>query len=157
MSAGLHMAGTGLSKAKLRLWLKMLKITGGVERELRARMRAEFGSTLPRFDVMSALARFPDGLKMGQISELLRVSNGNVTGIVDRLVEDGLARRIAVEGDRRSNRVRLTVAGRRSFEALADRHEAWLDELLGALTEDEIAAMGAMLDRAAKHLEQRGA
>jgi len=157
MSAGLHMAGTGLSKAKLRLWLKMLKITGGVERELRARMRAEFGSTLPRFDVMSALARFPDGLKMGQISELLRVSNGNVTGIVDRLVEDGLARRVAVEGDRRSNRVRLTEAGRRSFEALADRHEAWLNELLGALTEDEIAAMGAMLDRAAKHLEQRGA
>jgi DNA-binding MarR family transcriptional regulator len=42
---------------------------------------------------------------------VLRVSNGNVTGIVDRLAEEGFVERVPVEGDRRANLVRLDAAG----------------------------------------------
>ena len=85
-----------ISKERLRLWLKLLKASSSIEDEVRRRLRNDCNSTLPRFDVMSALARKPEGLKMGEISQLLRVSNGNVTVVVDKLAEEGLAQRIAV-------------------------------------------------------------
>ena len=124
---------SGLSKDRLRVWLGMLKATRAVEAELRERMRLAFGTTLPRFDVLAALHRAEDGLRMSELSAALRVSNGNVTGLVDRLVEDGLVRREAVRGDRRSSRVRLTETGRRDFEEMAALHEVWVDELLSPI------------------------
>lgn len=121
------------SKARLRLWLRLLGVTRLVEAELRERLRA-LDTTLPRFDVMAALARAPLGLRMSELSAVLRVSNGNVTGIVDRLEAEGLAVRDPVEGNRRAFQVRLTAAGLASFADLAARHEAWVDELLGAVS-----------------------
>lgn len=138
-----------LSKSRLRLWLKLLKATGSIEETLRRRLREEFGTTLPRFDVMSALYRGPDGLKMSEISERLRVSNGNITGIVDRLTEEGLVLRVAVPGDRRATRVLLTPKGKSVFAEQAKAHEAWIDEMLSAFGDAEIDSMTEHLDRLA--------
>jgi DNA-binding MarR family transcriptional regulator len=121
------------AKARLRLWLRLLKVTRHVESELRERLRTEFATTLPRFDVMAALNRFPDGLRMSGISGVLKVSNGNVTGIVERLVADGLAVRVPVPGDRRAAVVRLTGKGRDEFARQAAAHEGWIDALLTGL------------------------
>ena len=130
-----------LSKERLRVWLGLLKVTSRIEAEIRSRLRDEHKTTLPRFDVMAALARHPEGLKMSDLSTYLRVSNGNVTGIVDRLTEDGLATRIAVKGDRRAQLARLTPAGTEVFAKLAKEHEAWIDTLLGGLGPDELRAV----------------
>lgn len=124
------------SKSRLRLWLRILSVSRMVEAELRERLRG-LDTTLPRFDVMAALHRAPDGLKMSALSSVLRVSNGNVTGIVDRLEAEGLAVRLPVAGDRRAMRVRLTPAGAAAFADLAVQHEAWVDELLGVVTAAE--------------------
>ena len=128
------------SKARLRLWLRMLKVTRKIEAELRERLRVEFATTLPRFDVLAALSRHPAGLKMSALSGVLRVSNGNVTGIVDRLVEEGLVVRVPVAGDRRAMVVRLTEAGRTSFDTQAAEHEAWIDQMLSGLEPAEVRA-----------------
>ncbi len=125
------------SKTRLRLWLRLLKVSGQVEAELRRKLRDEHDTTLPRFDVMAALARHPQGLKMSELSSYLRVSNGNVTGIVDRLTEDGLALRVAVKGDRRAQMARLTPKGQQAFADLAQHHEAWIDKLLRDLSPAE--------------------
>jgi len=138
---------TDASKSRLRLWLRMLKTTQGIEAELRDRFRTEFATTLPRFDVMAALHRNPDGLRMSHISGLLRVSNGNVTGIVDRLEGEGLAERCPVPGDRRAFSVRLTRSGLADFEQLACAHEKWVDELLGNVTADEATELSAFIGR----------
>lgn len=135
------------SKARLRLWLKLLKVTGRTEAALRRKLRDDHNTTLPRFDVMAALARHPKGLKMSELSSYLRVSNGNVTGIVDRLTEEGLALRVAVEGDRRAQLARLTSKGAAAFEELAIQHEAWVDGLLADLTVEEAEAVTAILAR----------
>ncbi|WP_299968542.1 MarR family transcriptional regulator [uncultured Roseobacter sp.] len=121
------------SKAHLRLWLRLLKTNRLIEAELRERLRVQFGTTLPRFDVMAALHRNPKGMKMSELSRMLMVSNGNVTGIIDRLTEDALVLREAVPGDRRAARVRLTKAGVAEFERQACVHEQWVSELLGGL------------------------
>ena len=138
------------SKERLRLWLRMLKASKHIEAELRERLRVEFDTTLPRFDVMAALYRAEAGLKMSELSGVLRVSNGNVTGIVDRLVNDGLIVRVPVDNDRRATTVRLTKAGREDFARMAAAHEAWIDALLGDVDPDDIPAISAVLERAAK-------
>lgn len=138
-------ASEALPKERLRVWLRLLKLNKAVEAELRERLRREFATTLPRFDVMSALYRHSDGLKMSELSRLLMVSNGNVTGIVDRLTEDGLILRAAVPGDRRAACARLTAKGRSEFEKQAAAHEAWVAELLGGLNGDDCAQVMDLL------------
>lgn len=145
------------SKARLRLWLKLLKATKHVEAELRENLRVTFDTTLPRFDVMAALYRAEPGLKMSELSSVLRVSNGNVTGIVDRLVIDGMLVRIPVDNDRRATTVRLTKAGREQFALMAARHEAWIDELLDGVDAGEAQQMTDQLERIASKSKKRGA
>ncbi|WP_163851452.1 MarR family transcriptional regulator [Pseudooceanicola aestuarii] len=142
-----------LTKARLRMWLRMLKSTRRVEQVLRERLRREFDSTLPRFDVMAALARFDDGLKMSALSGVLRVSNGNVTGIVDRLAEEGLVVRVQVPGDRRASLVRLTRKGQEVFARQAAAHEAWINELLDDFTPEEARIFSDRFD-AVPHNEE---
>ena len=102
------------SKDRLRLWIRLLRASRTIEAELRERLKKEFDTTLPRFDVMAALYRAPEGMLMSDLSRFLLVSNGNVTGIIDRLVSEGLVTRARRNGDRRTSMVRLTDSGHRS-------------------------------------------
>ncbi|MBB3919507.1 MarR family winged helix-turn-helix transcriptional regulator [Rhizobium fabae] len=145
-----------ISKKRLRLWLRLLKATRYVEDEVRRRLRSEFTSTLPRFDVMSALSRSPEGLKMNEISKRLQVSNGNITGIVDKLTEEGLVLRITPPGDRRSQIIRLTLKGQKEFERNARAHEAWIDEIFGGLNEDDVDGMIFRLEHLTDKLDEHG-
>ena len=134
-------SGTKTSKARLRLWIQLLRNSRSIETEIRNRLRRDFSETLPRFDVMAALYRNPDGIMMSGLSRALVVSNGNVTGIVDRLVKDGMAERSQREGDRRTWIIHLTPKGKSHFEEMADHHEAWIDELLGNVDPDHVETL----------------
>ena len=136
------------TKTRLRLWLRLLKLSSGKEGALRKRLRADHGTTLPRFDVMAALYRYPDGLKMSDLSDHLRVSNGNVTGILDRLTEEGLALRVAIPGDRRAHLACLTPKGRAVFADLAEFHENWINDLLQGLSMEEAETVSTLLEQA---------
>ncbi|GAB4536537.1 MAG: MarR family transcriptional regulator [Parvularculaceae bacterium] len=136
------------SKQSLRLWLKILGCATVVEKTLRNRLAQEFGSTLPRFDVLAALDRDPEGLTMSELSSRLLVSNGNVTGLVTRLQQDGLVERRANEQDRRVFRVRLTNRGREAFRRMAAVHEGWVEGMFAELSDEEIAQLLTLLARA---------
>ena len=133
------------NKERLRLWIRLLRAQRTVEGELLDRLKRRFGTTLPRFDVMSALYRRPEGMLMSDLSRFLLVSNGNVTGIVDRLVADGFVIRATREGDRRTSIVSLTPRGQEAFAAMAEEHEGWVAELLGSVSEAEARALSATL------------
>ncbi len=133
------------SKDRLRLWIRLLRSSRAIENELRERLRREFEVTLPRFDVLSALHRAPDGMLMSELSRYLMVSNGNVTGIIDRLEADGQVVRAQRAGDRRTSIVRLTDKGRTEFEAMAAVHETWVDELLGELVPADVEKVSTVL------------
>ena len=137
------------SRQRLRLWLRVLKLQRQMEAALRDRLRTTFDTTLPRFDVLAALDHHADGLRMSELSSWLKVSNGNITGIVDRLVEDGLVVRVPVEGDRRAMLVRLTRKGSGEFAEMAKVHAGWVDELLAGLPEHEVGQLISLLDKAA--------
>ena len=131
----------------LRLWLRLLTCTQLIEREVRARLRARFGTTLPRFDLMSQLWRYPGGLKMNELSRHMMVTGGNVTGIVDPLEKEGLVERTPEPADRRAYRVRLTKAGRKAFAEMARTHEEWIVELLAGFSRKEHAGIYKLLGK----------
>lgn len=143
-----------LSKDRLRLWLQLLKLTRKIETRVKERLRDEHATTLPRFDVMAALSRCETGMKMSEISGVLKVSNGNVTGIVDRLAQDGLAQRIDAPGDRRVSLVRLTARGRAEFAGLAKQHEAWIDAMFSGVGAGEVARLRAGLEALSRKMDK---
>jgi DNA-binding MarR family transcriptional regulator len=136
----------------LRLWLRMLTTTNLVQAELRKRLREQFDTTLPRFDLMAQLERHPEGLKMTELSRRLMVTGGNVTGITDQLEKEGLVTRDADPNDRRSISVRLTVEGRKLFDRMAAAHEQWVVEMFGGLDLDEKSRMHQRLGKLKQHL-----
>ena len=129
----------------LRLWLRLLACTNLVEAPLRTRLRTQFEGSLPRFDLMAQLDRHPQGLKMRELSRRLMVTSGNVTGLTDKLVAEGLVERREDPGDRRACTVRLTAEGKRQFRAMARAHEAWVVELFSGLDGRQQAALFALL------------
>ena len=135
----------------LRLWLRLLTCTQLVEKQVRSLLRERFDTTLPRFDLMAQLERSPEGLKMNELSRRMMVTGGNVTGITDQLVAEGLVERIDVAGDRRAYRVRLTSKGRRQFHDMARQHEVWLLEAFAGLTGKEIATLHRLLGKVKEH------
>ena len=138
---------TAEGKDSLRLWLRLLTCSTMIEREVRTRLRNEFAATLPRFDMMAALDRVPDGLSMGELSRRLMVSNGNVTGVADRLAREGLVKRWSPPADRRSSRLALTARGRKEFSGMAKAHQGWIEEMMAGLNTAERDALIALLAR----------
>jgi DNA-binding MarR family transcriptional regulator len=146
VSVPLHAARQeSASKARLRLCIRLLRASRLIEGVARERLRSQFNATLPRFDVMAALYRQPDGMLMSEISRFLMVSNGNVTGIVDRLVSDGLVVRSQRDGDRRTSFIKLTRKGCALFAEMAAAHEGWVDELLGRISIRDAERLSAKL------------
>ena len=135
----------------LRLWLRLLTCTQLVEKQVRSMLRERFDTTLPRFDLMAQLERATEGLKMNELSRRMMVTGGNVTGITDQLVAEGLVERIDVAGDRRAYRVRLTPKGRRQFHDMARQHEVWILEAFAGLTGKEIATLHRLLGKVKEH------
>ncbi|CAG4897263.1 MarR family winged helix-turn-helix transcriptional regulator [Paraburkholderia gardini] len=148
----LEMSTGADSHMGLRLWLRMLTTTNLVQAELRKRLRVEFDTTLPRFDLMAQLERHPDGLKMTELSRRMMVTGGNVTGITDQLEKEGLVVRGVDPNDRRSISVKLTASGRKSFDRMAIAHEQWVVEMFGGLDLEEKSRVHGRLGKLKKHL-----
>jgi DNA-binding MarR family transcriptional regulator len=146
-----------ISKQRLRLWIRLLRAARAIEAELRERLRKEFAVTLPQFDVMATLARKEGGMSMTELSRMLMVSNGNVTGIIDRLATEKLVLRQAPANDRRSYIVRLTPKGASQFAVIAKAHESWVDELLLDVGGTEAKALIKQLDGLATRIRSEGA
>src|SRR5579884_3031641 len=139
-------------QAVLRLWLRLLSCTTLIEKQVSSRLRSEFETTLPRFDLMAQLARSPDGLTMSELSQRLMVSGGNITGITDNLERDGLVERITPPADRRAKIVRLTSKGRAVFDQMAEVHATWIEDWMHALTEQEQHQLYSLLGKLKLHV-----
>jgi DNA-binding MarR family transcriptional regulator len=124
--------------AALRLWLRLLTCTKLVETRVRASLRRSFGTTLPRFDLMSQLDRHPEGLRMNELSSRMMVTCANITGITNQLEQEGLVLRNVAKADRRSFIVKLTPRGKRTFSRMAKSHEDWIQRIFSELSQEEL-------------------
>jgi DNA-binding MarR family transcriptional regulator len=151
----------GDHKTELRLWLRLLTCTTLIETEVRRRLRDNFDITLPRFDLLAQLDRAPNGMTLGELSKRMMVSNGNITGLVDRLVEQGLIRRKPLPNDRRVQIVSLTTEGQRFFRGMARVNADWVGEVFAGLSARDIETLMPLLAKtkqsARKALKNGGA
>jgi DNA-binding MarR family transcriptional regulator len=93
-----------------------------------------------------------------ELVELTGLPLGAIRELVPRLEAEGLVERVAVAGDRRAIRVRLTRRGREAFEDMAEEHEVWVDGLLSGLTPRETEEAARLLEKlAAGVMAGRGA
>lgn len=132
-------------EAELRLWLRLLTCTRLIEDEVRSRLRDGFDVTLPRFDLMAQLDKAPNGMTLGELSQRMMVSNGNVTGLVERLAQQGLIERRPSPSDRRAQIVTLAPEGRKAFRAMARTHEGWIAEIFAGLSPADIDSLMKLL------------
>jgi len=142
----------GSDHAALRVWLRLLTCHNLVETRLRNELRNGFETTLPRFDLMAQLDRHPEGLKMRDLSRLLMVTGGNITGLTDRLVEEGMIERRDDPKDRRAYYVCLTPKGKEQFQEMAAQHEQWVISLFGDLEEAEMHQLSDLLGKLKRQL-----
>jgi DNA-binding MarR family transcriptional regulator len=134
-------------KTELRLWLRLFTCKMLIENEVRRRLRDKFEVTLPRFDLLAQLERAPDGMTLGELSQRMMVSNGNVTGLVDTLVAQRLIKRRPSPKDRRAQIVSLTAEGRRFFRAMARANGDWIADMFADLSSGEIETLMRLLAR----------
>ena len=153
LEARLHGAAPSEHPEALRLWLRMLTCTQLIEKQVRSQLRAQFDTTLPRFDLMAQLERAPEGLKMKDLSRRMMVTSGNITGITDQLVAEGLVERMEVQGDRRAYRVRLTTQGRTQFIEMAHQHEQWIVDAFSSLSERDVTTLHRLLGKVKEHTQ----
>ena len=129
----------------LRLWLRLLTCTQLIETQVRSRLREQFDTTLPRFDLMAQLERSPEGMRMNELSRRMMVTGGNVTGVTDQLVTEGLVERVEVPNDRRAFLVCLTTKGRREFQCMAQAHEGWIVQAFSSLSDTDLTQLHGLL------------
>jgi DNA-binding MarR family transcriptional regulator len=120
-------------KSELHLWLRLLSATNLISAEIRRNLRHCFNITLPQFDLLAQLEREPNGLRLGEVSQRMMVTNGNITGLVDKLVEHGFVIREASPEDRRVMNVRMTKAGAALFAVMAKANEDWMIKLFSEI------------------------
>ena len=136
---------TGDHHQSLRVWLRLLACSSLIGNHVRQKLQAQFGITLPRFDLMAQLERVPQGLKMGELTQRLMVTGGNVTGITDALETEGLVVRKTDPTDQRAFRVKLTKAGEQQFRRMALEHERWVVDLFEDLTAKQKTLLAELL------------
>ena len=129
-----------------RAWLALLRCFSRIERVLMQYIAQEYNSSLPRYDVLTALALSGGGLTMGELAALLRVSKGNITGVVRRLKSDGLVKKATSKDDRRIQSVTISREGQQLWEAMHADYDRIITELLAGQSDEQIRTLTKALE-----------
>lgn len=146
---------TGVDHQDLRLWLRMMALQKLIVNELRRRLRVSFGFSLARFDLMSQLDYNRAGMRIGELSDRLMVTTGNISGLVDELVSAGMVQRMPDPTSRRASLVRLTPNGQQQFSEAAKAHEGWIADFFATLSPQDKAVMFDLIGRQKSSVQTR--
>jgi DNA-binding MarR family transcriptional regulator len=130
---------TAADAAPLRVWFRFVRLHrrafGAIASELK-----RIGLSVPQFDCLSTLTE-REGLTQQELAERLYVTKGNVSGLLDRMVEAALVERRAIPGDRRSNALYLTPRGRQLADEGIAIQRNYVLNTLGRLEGQDLAEL----------------
>ena len=126
-----------------RVWFRFMRLHQRMLMQMTGRIR-KLGLSIPQFDLLSTLTE-QEGISQSELAERLYVTKGNVSGLVDRLVQAGLVERRAIAGDRRSYAMHLTPEGRRLAEAGIAAQRDFVASTLGKLASDDLAELDRLV------------
>jgi len=129
-----------------RTWLALLRTSNTIKKSLDQQFRTHYGISISRFDVLAILQRGNrNGLRAGDLSRQLIVSDGNTTQIVSKLVRDGFVLRRTDPKDARAVIFSLSDEGASLFTKMAISHREWLKEAFGEISKSESQALYQLL------------
>ena len=116
------------------------------------RMALEIGVTGPQRMVLRVTGLFP-GVSAGELAAILRLHPSTMTGVLQRLVSDGLLVRVHDRADRRRAVLRLTPKGARVNRLTGGTVEATVSRALAGVPNGERRVTTRVLARLARHLD----
>lgn len=148
----------GLDRRKIetRIWLQILSLESTVFGRLNGALGSEYGLSVAKFEFLAQVERYPEGITLGRISENLKVTSGNVSGLVRRLQADGLITRKMSQEDRRSFIVRFTPKGKALFDKANALHAATLAACFRDVPLDSLETTLAALRSLSAALQEHG-
>lgn len=128
-----------------RIWFRFLRLHQRGHAAMSQRLRA-LGLSVAQFDLLSTLTE-SEGITQRDLAERLYVTKGNVSGLVDRLVEAGMVDRRAIPGDRRSYALHLTAEGRKAAMIGMEAQQHFVEETVGRLTGTDLELLDTVITR----------
>ena len=137
-----------------RAWLALLTCFSRIERILMQHIAQQYNSSLPRYDILTALALHEKSLTMGELATMLGVTKGNITGVVRRLSHDGLVSKVTLKEDRRIQSVSITAEGRMLWVAMHDDYDRIISRLLSGQSDDQVKSLTRALKQTLKAVDK---
>jgi DNA-binding MarR family transcriptional regulator len=138
----------------VKVWMRVMTCNKLVQGHLRNRLRTNFDTTLPRFDILAQIDRAPRGPTMGELSQRLMVTKANITDLFGRLEAEGLVTRKSCKKDGRVQHVYLTPRGKSELDTMLNAHTAWLTQLMQRVPHDDLMALNDILGRLNETLKE---
>jgi MarR family transcriptional regulator, 2-MHQ and catechol-resistance regulon repressor len=102
------------------------------------------GLTPAQFDIIATLGDTP-GMTFKELGEKALITKGTLTGVVDRLEDKGLVKRVALPQDGRCSVVMLTRAGEREFKRIFLAHVDHMGKAFGKVRVADLDALRVKL------------
>jgi len=118
-----------------KLFNELVRFETEIWDSIDARLRAEHGLPLSRFEPMRVIASCSD-CRVYDIAAALSLTTGGTSKLVDGIEAAGHCRRKPNPGDRRSSIIELTPAGKRLLAKATKTFEDELEGRLGAVLPD---------------------
>jgi MarR family transcriptional regulator, organic hydroperoxide resistance regulator len=126
-----------------RLYFRFIRLQQRVFGEMAQTLKPT-GLSIPQFDVLSTLTE-QQGLSQSDLAQRLYVTKGNVSGLIDRLVDAGFVERRNAPGDRRSNALFLTPAGEKAAQDGLRLQKAFVADTLGTLPAADLKLLDGII------------
>jgi DNA-binding MarR family transcriptional regulator len=97
--------------------------------------------TVQQLKVLTVLLTAPTGTSVRELAGVLGVSMASVSVMVDRLVAQGVARRVVDEDDLRVRRVHVTEEGQGVVRRMVGARPEFSQDILGRLTTEDLGAL----------------
>jgi DNA-binding MarR family transcriptional regulator len=140
-----------------RAWLALLTCFSRIERILMQYIAQEYNSSLPRYDVLTALSLHERSLTMGELATMLGVTKGNITGVIRRLSHDGLVKKVTLKEDRRIQSVSISPQGRKLWTAMHDDYDRIITKLLSGQSDAQLQSLTRSLKQTLAAVDQAAA
>jgi MarR family transcriptional regulator, organic hydroperoxide resistance regulator len=127
----------------LRVWFRLIRLHTRSRLAIANRLRA-FDLSVPQCDVLTTLTE-REGVSQQELAARLYVTKGNISGLIDRLVANGLVERRALASDRRSHAIHLTPAGRDLARRGIEAQKDFVAQTFGRISPERLALFEELL------------
>jgi MarR family transcriptional regulator for hemolysin len=132
---------------------KVLALAAKVSRERFDQILRAAGGSFPTYMVLTHAEAYPD-LSQRQLADRLGIEAPTLVRHIDRLVADGLVRRVRDPRDRRVSRVELTAHGTAAADRLREVADAADTRFRALFTSGELATLYQLLYRIRDHYDK---